>query len=242
MLVPNVVGTTVGEARSMIESAGLSVGNVTVTQRQAMLDGIIRVAWALDEMIVIAQHPDAGTLVSAVDPPPVDLEGGAGRGYPGAGEPAPVRDRPCLHRDRHGAAPWVMTEPTSIAASQPPQVAIELRRFVRPAVRRAQAARGCALARGLVLALLAISACEQPSPQQRIENAKAHLLRGNAQLAIAELKHVLQEQPDDAGVRLMLGKLYLTGGNLPYAEKELGRARTLGLIPPSSSRRWASCG
>jgi hypothetical protein len=74
MLVPNVVGTTVGEARSMIEGAGLSVGNVTVTQRQAMLDGIISIAWALDEMIVIAQHPDPGTLVSAVDPPPVDLE------------------------------------------------------------------------------------------------------------------------------------------------------------------------
>ena len=74
MLVPNVVGTTVGEARSMIEGAGLSVGNVTVTQRQAMLDGIIRVAWALEEMIVIAQHPDPGTLVSALDPPPIDLE------------------------------------------------------------------------------------------------------------------------------------------------------------------------
>jgi PASTA domain/PEP-CTERM motif len=74
MLVPNVIGTTVGEARRMIEGAGLSVGNVTVTQRQALLDGIIRVAWALDEMIVIAQHPDPGTLVSAVDPPPIDLE------------------------------------------------------------------------------------------------------------------------------------------------------------------------
>jgi PASTA domain/PEP-CTERM motif len=74
LLVPNVVGTTVGEARSMIEGAGLSVGNVTVTQRQAMLDGIISIAWALDELIVIAQHPDPGTLVSAVDPPPVDLE------------------------------------------------------------------------------------------------------------------------------------------------------------------------
>ena len=57
MLVPNVIGTTVGEARSMIEGAGLSVGNVTVTQRRAMLEGFIRVAWALDEMIVIAQHP-----------------------------------------------------------------------------------------------------------------------------------------------------------------------------------------
>jgi predicted Zn-dependent protease len=86
-----------------------------------------------------------------------------------------------------------------------------------------------ALAPGLLLALLAISACEQPSPQQRIENAKAHLLRGDTQLAVAELKRVLQEQPDDAGVRLMLGQVYLTGGNLPFAEKELGRARTLGL-------------
>ena len=39
MLVPNVIGTTVGEAKSMIEeSAGLSVGNVTVTQRRAMLE------------------------------------------------------------------------------------------------------------------------------------------------------------------------------------------------------------
>ena len=92
---------------------------------------------------------------------------------------------------------------------------------------RARLAR--ALAPGLVLALLAISACEQPSPQQRIENAKAHLHRGDTQRAIAELKRVLQEQPDDAGVRLMLGKLYLTSGNLPSAEKELGRARTLGL-------------
>jgi hypothetical protein len=69
-----VVGATVGEARSMIESAGLSVGNVTITQRQALFDGIIRVAWALDELIVIAQHPDPGALVSAVDPPPIDLE------------------------------------------------------------------------------------------------------------------------------------------------------------------------
>ena len=86
-----------------------------------------------------------------------------------------------------------------------------------------------ALAPGLLLCLLAISACEQPSPQQRIENAKTYLHRGDTQLAIAELKQVLQEQPDDASVRLMLGQVYLVSGNLPSAEKELGRARTLGL-------------
>lgn len=74
IIVPNAVGVTVAQARSIIEGAGLSVGNVTVTQRQAMLDGIIRVAWALEDLIVIAQNPDPGSLVSAVDPPPVDLE------------------------------------------------------------------------------------------------------------------------------------------------------------------------
>ena len=130
-----------------------------------------------------------------------------------------------------------MTERASIAASPAARIAIRMRRFVptdelgappcSPGAGHARLAR--ALAPGLILALLAISACEQPSLQQRIENAKAHLHRGDTQRAIAELKRVLQEQPDDAGVRLMLGKLYLTSGNLPSAEKELGRARTLGL-------------
>jgi putative PEP-CTERM system TPR-repeat lipoprotein len=130
-----------------------------------------------------------------------------------------------------------MTKPGSIAEVHAPQVVMEVRRFeppgdLAPPPGSAQAGRGRlarALAPGLVLCLLAISGCDQPSPQQRLENAKAHLQRGDTQLAIAELKQVLQEQPDDAGVRLMLGKLYLTSGNLPSAEKELGRARTLGL-------------
>ena len=81
----------------------------------------------------------------------------------------------------------------------------------------------------LLVCLSALSACEEPSPQQRMENARAFLQGGNAQLAIAELKRVLQEQPDDADVRVMLGKIYLTGGDLPYAEKELERAQALGL-------------
>ncbi|HEX6113697.1 MAG TPA: tetratricopeptide repeat protein [Geminicoccaceae bacterium] len=82
---------------------------------------------------------------------------------------------------------------------------------------------------GLMVCLLVVGSCEEPSPQQRIENAQAYLHRGNAQLAIAELKRVLQERPDDAEVRLALGQIYLTSGDLPYAEKELERARALGL-------------
>ena len=72
--VPNVIGTTVGEARSTIEGAGLSVGNVTIRPQRAMLEGIIGVAWAQENLIVIGQDPDPGTLVSAFDPPAVNLE------------------------------------------------------------------------------------------------------------------------------------------------------------------------
>ena len=74
IVVPNAVGTTVTAARSIIEGAGLRVGNVTIRQQRAMLDGIIGVAWAQQDPIVIDQSPDPGTVVSAVDPPAVDLE------------------------------------------------------------------------------------------------------------------------------------------------------------------------
>jgi PASTA domain/PEP-CTERM motif len=74
IVVPDVIGSTVSEARSAIEGAGLSVGTVTISQQRALLDGIIGVAWAQEDLIVIDQNPDPATLVSAVDPPQVDLE------------------------------------------------------------------------------------------------------------------------------------------------------------------------
>ena len=96
---------------------------------------------------------------------------------------------------------------------------------------------GCArrvrvLGPALVLCLLVAGGCDEQAPQQRIENAQAHLQRGEMRAAVAELKRVLQEQPENAGVRLMLGKLYLSSGDLPYAEKELERARALGPASP----------
>jgi cytochrome c-type biogenesis protein CcmH/NrfG len=102
--------------------------------------------------------------------------------------------------------------------------------------------RFLALAPGLMACLLAVSSCEEPSPQQRVENARAFLERGNAQLAIAELKRVLQDQPDDADARVMLGKIYLTGGELPYAEKELERAKALGIESAELMVTLGSCG
>jgi cellulose synthase operon protein C len=102
---------------------------------------------------------------------------------------------------------------------------------------RARLAR--TLGPGLLICLLAAGGCDEPSPQQRIESAQAYLQRGDVGRAVAELKQVLQESPQDAGVRLMLGKLYLTSGDLPYAEKELERARALG---PASAELMGALG
>jgi cellulose synthase operon protein C len=131
-----------------------------------------------------------------------------------------------------------MIGPGPIKAFGAPRITVEPRRSVpidqaRP--RRSPGDRGDGarlirvLGPGLLMCLLAVAGCEEPSPQQRIENAEAYLQRGDPRRAIAELKQVLQEQPDDAGVRLMLGELYLTSGDLPSAEKELARANKLGL-------------
>ena len=74
VLVPDVVGSTVTDAQIILASVGLRVGNVTMAQQRAMLHGIIGVAWAQENMIVVDQNPDAGELVSLDESPAVDLD------------------------------------------------------------------------------------------------------------------------------------------------------------------------
>lgn len=74
VLVPDVVGTTVSEAARILSGVGLRIGNVRAAEQRAMLDGIIGVARAQENMIVVDQQPEAGELVSMDDPPAVDLE------------------------------------------------------------------------------------------------------------------------------------------------------------------------
>ncbi|MGH6904535.1 MAG: tetratricopeptide repeat protein, partial [Geminicoccaceae bacterium] len=93
--------------------------------------------------------------------------------------------------------------------------------------------RRLALGAGLLAGSGTLAGCDdQTAVEQRLENARVLVQQGDTRLAIAELKHALQQAPEDADLRLMLGQLYLGRGDLPYAEKELNRAKALGLESP----------
>lgn len=101
------------------------------------------------------------------------------------------------------------------------------------AVVRSGARRSRFLKAALAAALVGLASCDdQIAVEQRVANAQILQQKGDLLGAIGELKQALRETPDDPGLRLMLGKLYLSGSDLPYAEKELGRARALGLTSP----------
>ena len=75
---------------------------------------------------------------------------------------------------------------------------------------------------------------------QYLANAQKYFDAGKMNAAAIELKNVLKENPDNSRARLLLGKLHIETGNLPAAEKELTKARKLGvedeLILPLLSR------
>ncbi|MCC5870155.1 MAG: tetratricopeptide repeat protein, partial [Gammaproteobacteria bacterium] len=89
-------------------------------------------------------------------------------------------------------------------------------------------ARLLALA-ALVAMTLFTAGCDRSSPEQRLERAEAQFVRGDYALASIELRNVLQEQPDNARARLLLGLTAQRLGDLPGAEEHLSRARALGV-------------
>ncbi|HDZ78537.1 MAG TPA: PEP-CTERM system TPR-repeat protein PrsT, partial [Gammaproteobacteria bacterium] len=75
---------------------------------------------------------------------------------------------------------------------------------------------------------------------QYLANAQEYFDAGKMNAAAIELKNVLKENPDNPRARLLLGKLHIETGDLAAAEKELTKARKLGvedeLILPLLSR------
>ena len=90
------------------------------------------------------------------------------------------------------------------------------------------------MAIGLAMAVIAgaLAGCDDPAPKtsaEYIELANQHLAAGKTRAGVIELKNALQIEPKNAEARFLLGTSYLALFDTRGAEKELRRARDLGI-------------
>ncbi len=82
---------------------------------------------------------------------------------------------------------------------------------------------------GVVLLCVCLGACRQGSQtEQLLSEARDYRAKGDPKAAVIQLKNALQQTPNHAGARMLLGELYIEQGDPISAEKELRRAATLG--------------
>jgi Flp pilus assembly protein TadD len=65
--------------------------------------------------------------------------------------------------------------------------------------------------------------------QDYLEDARTLFDKGEYNAVVIQLKNVLLLEPDNAGAYLLLGKVHLESGDAASAEREISRARDLGL-------------
>lgn len=73
-----------------------------------------------------------------------------------------------------------------------------------------------------------LTACSGGDPQKMLESARQYLEKNDGPAAIIQLKNALQEKPDLAEARFLLGKALLANGDAAGAETELRKARDAG--------------
>lgn len=88
----------------------------------------------------------------------------------------------------------------------------------------------------LVFALGGITACDRLrnySEQELVQRAKDFQNKGDLKASVIELKNALQKNPSNTEARWLLGEIYIQTGQGNEAEKELLKARQLGVEPES---------
>lgn len=82
------------------------------------------------------------------------------------------------------------------------------------------------------LLLCPLSACHQPqSSENLLSKARQYQQKGESKTAIIELKNALQKDGNNGQARLLLGEVYIEAGDPVSAEKELRKAKALGVKP-----------
>ncbi|OYY95546.1 MAG: hypothetical protein B7Y41_03330 [Hydrogenophilales bacterium 28-61-23] len=100
--------------------------------------------------------------------------------------------------------------------------------------------------KAIVVALaLTLAACGK-SPEEHYQQAQGLEQKADYKAAVIELKTVLQKQPNNREARLLLGRVLVKNGAYAEAEKELSKARSLGVpddqIIPELARVYVSLG
>ncbi len=78
---------------------------------------------------------------------------------------------------------------------------------------------------------LCMAGCFGDSPESLMASARKHIEAKDSKTAVIELKNVLQQQPENAEGRFLLGKLLLDSGEAVSALVELQKAQELGYDP-----------
>ncbi len=82
----------------------------------------------------------------------------------------------------------------------------------------------------LLVFVITLAACDNAkTPEKYQQYAQTLMTQGDYSAAVIELKNALQKTPENAQIRLLLGKAYLFVGEINGAKKELQRAQKLGV-------------
>lgn len=86
-----------------------------------------------------------------------------------------------------------------------------------------------AILSGAALLMGGLVSCSSQTAESLVAEAKQLQQKGDTKTAIIQLKNALQKSPENADVRYLLGTIYNFSGDAKSAEKELRKARELGM-------------
>ena len=96
--------------------------------------------------------------------------------------------------------------------------------------RNAQLKRTAAIVSAVLVLGAGVSACSRDeSTATLLAEAKDYQQKGDKKAALIQLKNAVAKSPEDAEARIQLGALYLDMGDVISADKEIRKARSLGM-------------